>query len=663
MIKAFLILFALFSSVLAWSEELLPRDVHVKTHDQSFSTEYYYALKDGKLWVKPNRLLSGQDGPWTLFQGTGVPFGKKAKSFGPDDQIVEFSTEGLIVVARSNTGRLYLWDPTKKGKPEEWHDEQGSPFEESLMLPKSRDWAFSLSVTVAPWKRRTPMKDINSYYEDTAGNKIVFGFTATVYTLDPDGQRIRYWDTGLPSSFHRAFATPERGRFMAERLAAAGSTLFVIDKSGKMYTRMFDYEMFGACPGLRFSFEKIKHDPVEGPDDVPLYAAERVLPLEDWVEQKFDLALLGGKAELTTSITIRITGEGNAARELRVQGRNREGQYGYYVKPITGTQWSFVPTGVRYEERSVVLDPTRPRALGYFQDKTYVGSLRQSGERKLEVQLADFNYFDTPSELRVKLASGRVIRLTLHTFDAWGPMTQQKENPALVGSILGEPKLLIGTLEIPRELLNSEDPEVKNAIELYFRRFHLIHGAFSIQADDGHVELRTRKIQRNSAAFMDYRMRKPLHVAVSRTVTEEELAHRGIISLTRMANLDSLLYKGDPAELDALIRENEALLKEIKSFNRQQKWAHFKQGILSGLGVVVFTPVNWFMSLTGIAGRDPLWTNLSMGGGGLLKDHATMNLKAAFTNRAGYADAVRLLKERIQSLKTLSCARHLLKNK
>src|SRR6516162_2914868 len=91
----------LVSGLAAWAADPLPNDVYTKTHEQSFSSEYYYALQDGKLWIKPNTQLSGQKGDWTLFQGTGFPFGKNAKSFGPKNRIVEFSTEALMVVARA----------------------------------------------------------------------------------------------------------------------------------------------------------------------------------------------------------------------------------------------------------------------------------------------------------------------------------------------------------------------------------------------------------------------------------------------------------------------------------------------------------------------------------------------------------------------------------
>ena len=182
----------------------------------------------------------------------------------------------------------------------------------------------------APWKRLTPMheKDIVTYWEDIDGNKTEFGFTATIYVVDPDGQRIRYVDTGLPPSWHKAFSSPERGRFIIENMSSAASTVFVINKTGKMYTRMIDYEMEGGSPALKYVYKRGKRTKNNKP--VPLMGSVRTLPLSDWREQEPIKDILNnkyGKAAITKNITILLSGKGNAARELRVQGRNAKGVY------------------------------------------------------------------------------------------------------------------------------------------------------------------------------------------------------------------------------------------------------------------------------------------------------------------------------------------------
>src|SRR5579872_4915955 len=122
----------LTSAMVLGAAPALPDTVWVKTPTRSFSWENLYALEDGKLWVKPNP-ARGAPGEWKLFEGTGVPFGSKATSFKSGDALTEFSTEGLMVVALSNRGRLYLWQPTLFG-PTVWMDAVGQPLAGALEL-------------------------------------------------------------------------------------------------------------------------------------------------------------------------------------------------------------------------------------------------------------------------------------------------------------------------------------------------------------------------------------------------------------------------------------------------------------------------------------------------------------------------------------------------
>jgi hypothetical protein len=636
----------MLSALLTVAIATLPERIFIKTHDHGFSWENDYALKDGKLWVKPNPLGAGTKGDWALFDGTGVPGGKKAPSFRSDSKLVAFATEGLMVVAVSEQGRFYFWQPTLF-EPTVWHDTAGQPLPGALLLPPNRDWTFSMSVAVAPKKRLTPMHDVDAYWEDISGNKIEFGFTATVYVLDPDGQRIRFWDTGLPPAFYKAFATPERGRFVAERIAASGSTVFVIDKSGKMFTRMFDYEMFGACPGLRFTFDN-KRRTKTADEVLPLFEAERTLPLPGWREQPS--IPLEAKAQATTAISIHLTGKGNAARELRVQGRDGSGRYGYFFKPIFAERWSFAPTDEEFDAAIALANPPSPRVLGRPLEKTYAGQLKQDGAPPLPVELRDFYYYETPSTLRVT-AAGKTLDLALHTFDAWGPTVEQAEHPSLVGSVFGEPKLLLATLEIPDALLNSTDPAVKQTIDLYFRRFHRVHLALSISADDRKVELRTHTVQRTTTEYLDYTVRTPIEITATRDIPPEELKTYEQTNLVHLA-ADASLYvdetRADAAALDAALERNRALLGALRKRELDDKRSHLEHGALAAAAGAVFIPADEVASVLGVPKKQALVGGLSLSGGGLLFDYASMNVKMVVSTPDDYKRAVGLLDERIR---------------
>jgi hypothetical protein len=485
----------------AYGLDQLPENVYLKNSQQGISYEYYYALKDGKIWIKPNESTTGIKGEWKLFGSTGVPYGNDVPSFKPDDKIAGFSTDGTMIVAVSQNGRFYFWQPTLEEKTT-WTEEIGSPFSDSLYLPKNKLWSFSFSVLRAPWKRLTPMHDIVTYWEDIDGNKTQFGLIATIYVVDPDGQKIYVTDTGLPATFNRAFTSPGRGTFIIENMSSAASTVFVINETGKMYTRMIDAEIEGGGPALMFTYKRGKR--TKDDEIVPIMNALRSLPLPDWREQEPIKEVSDDRMKqtvITKNITILQTGEGNAARELRVQGRNRAGKYGYYFKKIFDPSWNFKITNEYFDDKIIIKKYLKDAPKGRKLDKTYAGKLEQIFAPSLKVELINFYYFSTPETLRVYI-KGKQLDLKFHTVDQWGPTAQEKGHPELVGNPAGEPKLLQGTLEIPEPVLNSRDPDIKETVDRYFKRFHVATFAFQVIADDKKVFIQSKIVQRASLSYM-----------------------------------------------------------------------------------------------------------------------------------------------------------------
>lgn len=634
------------------SAEALPEHVYLRSAQRGLAWENEYALLDGKLWIKPNSDTSAGKGGWQLFDGTGVPHGGDAKSFLPTHRLVEFATDGTMILAVSNTGRFYNWQPTLSAHTV-WMDKLGTPFAQELLAPKRRAWSFSFSVDVAPEKRLTPMHDIVSYYQDADGNKIQFGFTATLFVLDPDGQRIRFWDTGLPASFHKAFSTPERGRFIAANLSAAASTIFVIDAGGRMFTKMHDYEMFAACPGLRYTYRHARR--TRGDDEIlSLFAAERTLPLPDWREQP--PIVLEGSAGITTAITILQTGKGNAARELRVQGRDQDSQYGYFFKPIFGSDWSFKVTGERFADDARIAHLGGAPVLGKLQDKTYSGKVeREPGVgRGLDVELVDFYYYDTPARLRVHLGP-KQFEMTFHTADAWTPSVQQKYHPELVGSVVGEPKLLMGTLEIPKDVLESKDPEIKAAVDLYFRAYDLVTFAFEVSANDRQVTIRTRGIQRESTGYADYKLRTPLKMDLKNAQPVEGIevsdgfTYLATLPGLQLLDLDSL-GKNDAGRIEETIGRNQSMLKQIRHTELKNREQHLTKGLLTATGAGAFYVLEGVVNLLGVPAYHTLAGGLSMTGGIPLNMYARMNLTLALNSTEDYQRAERILHERLVEL-------------
>lgn len=662
----------LYFSPILYGLEKLPDDIFIKNHEQGFSYEYLYALKDGKIWIKPNKKNTGREGEWELFDGTGLPHGDTAESFKDGDRIVQFSTEGTMIAALSSSGRFYLWQPTLKEKTT-WLEETGSPFADALYVPKNKIWCFSLSTMRAPWKRLTPMheNDIVTCWEDIDGNRTEFGFTATVYMAAPDGRRILYTDTGLPASWSRACASPERGRFIIEKMSASASSILVMNKTGKMYTRMIDFEMEGGCPALRFVYTRGKR--TKGDEVAPLMESIRTLPIPDWREQEPVSEVLAdrkngsGKAVITGNITVVLTGKGNAARELRVQGRDGRGNYGYWKKMIYDSRWDFVATGEKFSDSDIIKNYLDDAPQGETSDKNYKGKLTMSGEPDLSVELIGFYYFNTPAVLRVYV-NGKFFDIKFHTVDLWSPTLQKKYYPELIGNPSGEPKLLQAAIEIPEYVLNSADPDIKNAVDKYFREFNLQPIAFTVSADDRNVYIESKTLQRSLDKNLDYECRSDIKMELINDEYDKlthasmfytSMAIRPVLEISEKA--ESLTGEDIPS-VEKLIVLNQNTLDNIKKTHKKLKHESCVSGcanscilpvyyIFNSCVTVLFLP-HWDMSDSspGTAENVIQLGGVSYTGGTPLKEHAAMNLKEAFEDPEDYKLAVKIMEERITKL-------------
>ncbi len=662
-------------STMSGAAEKLPEDIYIRNLEQGFSYENLYALRDGRIWTKPNAKNTGAAGEWKLFNKTGVPWGDYASSFKDTDRIVQFSTEGTMIVALSGSGRFYLWEPTLIEETV-WHEKTGSPFEDALYIPENRTWCFSFSTMTAPWKRQTPMheKNIVSYWEDIDGNRTEYGLTGTIYAVSADGQVIHYTDTGLPASWGRGFTSPERGRFIIENLSASASALFVINKTGKMYTRMTDFEMEGGCPALRYVYTRGKR--TKGDEVAPLMTSIRTLPLPDWREQEpvEDLLASGGKgagkSAITKNITILLTGKGNAARELRVQGRDRDGNYGYWKKMIYESRWDFVITGEPFDEKDVIKNYLGKSAEGKVLDKNYSGKVTKSGKDELPVELIGFYYYSTPARLRVH-TNHKYFDIEFHTVDLWSPTVQKKYYPALVGSPDGEPKLLQGAIVIPDDLLKSEDPDIREAVDKYFIKFNRQPIAFTVSADDRRVSIRSKTLQRSLDKSLDYEFRDSIEIdAVNPDYDREPHPSGFFTSMAARRELElqtdiPSMTKRDIPEVIRLIEVNNKALDDINSVNKSLQRENLRSGCTTSCILAVYCVFNSIVTIIGLphwdlSGSSPgvrenitQLGGVSYTGGTPLKEFSALNLKEAFAEHEDYKSAVRIVSSRIALLEKL----------
>lgn len=302
--------------VFALSLASLPERIVIDTPTAAAAATHDVAVHDGLLWWRKHGATA-----WSLIPPDGLPAPRgrleslkeltqdlplAPAPFRRPARIERISADGDNLVAVSPDGRVYY----VKLSTLDWVDVWGPAPLAAPLSVKGLD-AFAMS------HRKIP-------YEDLDGNPhpVSAGVT-TLYALKGGGTQLVYADPWLPPNFDRVLCLPERGTFVATALAASASTVFVIDDTGRMFTRLVDFDIHGDNPALPYSYTR---EVRSGPKQVV-----RTLPAPDWVMQP----PIPGKH--TLRIGLEQTGSTNADRELRV-----EGQGGWWKKRLTDAHWTFV---------------------------------------------------------------------------------------------------------------------------------------------------------------------------------------------------------------------------------------------------------------------------------------------------------------------------------
>jgi hypothetical protein len=345
----------------------LPEHIFIATLTQAFAHGYEFCISGGRIMMKKKNSST-----WNLFLKTGLPFSQKMQLpntgwFLPPESITEIAADDDTLIAFDNFGRMYVCPLVKNhfDKKFEWSCTFGWPEKKQLVQNKlvenKRGWATAT--------RRSNIK----WYTDRFGNEHHWGTmgVTTVYFLTKDGREIRFTDSGLPADFSDTILGPARGSFTAENISASGSTVFLIDKTGTMFTRLIDYDTMG-CDPMFFKYTYVaEKQPYKGSD----YRSNFThwgLPNEDWHRQP-QIPLMG-KARLTKHICIFQNGKGNDARVLRVAGLSPEGHTGYYWKNLTDIKWQFEKAPLVLTEGSFLPESERGKIIrGNKNEYSYTG--------------------------------------------------------------------------------------------------------------------------------------------------------------------------------------------------------------------------------------------------------------------------------------------------
>ncbi len=478
----------------------LPEMIYLETPTLAITTNYYYAIDQGKLWHKSNTQNhpDGEIQNWKLFRETGLPFHRKTlEPLAGDNKLINVFADGDVICVIDETDRIYLHQtgsrPVPVDTPYNWGDAWGAPFANEMYIPRN-----TRGMTITRRSANTI-----GYMEDRIGNKIKgggegpinengqgsFGGLIHIYLLSEDGAEINYADTGLPTGFGYRYSTPLRGRFIAENIAGSGSIVFLIGETGRIFSKPLDFDMNGNNPMMyNYSYYPVENDEYDGDNEDRFGFVN--LPAIPWNEEP-EIPMWGLRA-ITKEISMLSTGKGNAQRELRVQGRNEVGLYGYYHKQIfTQDEWDFTVTNIPFKNDEILVSTFNKKEfqLGAKKDMYFSGKMKIKqlfGEKKITADVLNYNLVDSPATIRITLPTKEQFNILLHTVDMW--TMQSLDDPGRDGS----PKLSFGTVEIPQNVLSTNNKRIRRFLEKYLIKAHLAEFRFNIMASTEFVVIESR---------------------------------------------------------------------------------------------------------------------------------------------------------------------------
>jgi hypothetical protein len=303
-------------------------------------------------------------------------------------------------------------------------------------------------------------------WHDPNGNLFQVGEAkcSHILMLRNQGDWITFNDPWLPTDLSYGIGTPKRCRFRSVNLSASGSTVFLINPFGDMYTRFFDFDISGLDEFIDLRYGYSYEDQSEA-------ARPRIqLPPEDWTQQPKI------RGRITDRISIHKLGlqQNGWDRVLRVEGLGEDGRTGYYEKAITDLEsgdWLFHPTDLplggdlienkAYDSSDEWLGPSED--LLFSTNMENLSSLDPLDFTDWAGEITDFNCCCPPHTLRIHVREDLAFDLKLHTSEGIRILPRER------GLDL-EPRRFRGAIEVPDALLvdlENQDPKVRGFIQGY----------------------------------------------------------------------------------------------------------------------------------------------------------------------------------------------------
>ena len=380
----------------------LPDRILFKDDRHTFSNDYAFALRHGRIYVRPATVGRGvPTEPWHVLE---LPTCL-------DGSVEAISADHNFLIALGEGRQLYSHDmPGGDLSADRWTWRWGPYF-----------WTGSGMTMFGDVKRwATSEFNASERFTDTSGRENSPIGVGTVYLLRGDGRRITYLDPWLPQDESREVCGPRRGTLPLANLSGSGSVVFVVGQRGELWTRLYDFDVSGANTVFGdYAWER----------DRPADDTRWQLPGPEWVRHAAPAGVV------TDRISIAKTGPHADDRVLRVEGKDSRGRTGYWQKQISAEDWRFTPTEDRLRGRTLPLADARTAFTP--DDRWYAGSVAGRA-----ATVRDFNPECSPARLRVQVTGRHALDLVLHSSDG---MRQERRDQGLTDV----PREYNGAIEVP----------------------------------------------------------------------------------------------------------------------------------------------------------------------------------------------------------------------
>lgn len=438
-----------------FAEDGFPEVVHMRSNAESFNKAWYAIVRDGDIWVKPNTEQTGIEGEWQKIELMD----------GLEGDVTEIGLDDEYMIALNSCRQIYTMDNALKEVSDfKWKKTWGPPFWGGPGMKLTDD------ILKWDWSVVSPVTDEN--WTDPVGNLFTVGLgrCSHIWLLNSDGQRLTYVDPWLPCDYSYEIDGPKRGQFVSVNLSTSGSFLFLINKYGDMYTRLYDFDIGGA-DSLFFQYSYYDQSGKKLP--------KIQLPPVPWVMHP----KISGT--ITDKISIHKIGKNCVNRVMRVEGMDADGNTGYYEKDVTETedasQWVFYRTdlpldgnvleNLPYDSSELTMAPNEDMRYSLNMDK--VDDLPESlpwwkviSRKDWAAEMLNFSCYNSPTDIRVHLGGGDAIDLRLHT-------TEFIRQFPIERGLTDNPRYIGGTLEVPKTLLDNYDSlsyKARRFIKSYFMK-------------------------------------------------------------------------------------------------------------------------------------------------------------------------------------------------